>query len=141
MPYIKQEDREKYKIIIEKARHLDIGVARALLLDNLSKLHPTEVDGHLNFVFTKLLKDSKNNFHIYFGRFIDLILQDVYADPPKYYKLQRAIGLLTCMIIEFSRRKWSVQSKKFLKDLRRKFTENILIPYEDIKIEQNGDIE
>jgi len=140
MPYIKKEDRPRYDNIITRGERQGLVIARELLFHDLRDSHPTQVDGYLNYYLTKLLKDLKEDPGFFFKQFIREVLQEVYCTPPKYYKLERGIGLLTCMIIEFSRRKWSKVSKKLLKDIRREFTETLFIPYEMAKRSINGDI-
>jgi len=87
MPYIKMEDRGKYESVLEE-------------LTTILKSLPVEsVDGELNYIVTKVLKE-------------------VY--PLRYFNLNRAIGVLECIKQEFYRR--------------------VAAPYEDIKIEENGDV-
>jgi len=87
LPYIKSENRKKYeKIILE-------------LVSILKSLPPEEVDGDLNYVVTKLLKE-------------------VY--PLRYYHINKAIGVLECIKLEFYRR--------------------VAAPYEDLKIKESGDV-
>jgi Domain of unknown function (DUF6899) len=69
------------------------------LVSILKSLPPEEVDGELNYVVTKILKG-------------------VY--PLKYYQLNKAIGVLECIKLEFYRR--------------------VAAPYEDIKIKESGDV-
>jgi hypothetical protein len=75
----------------DKALHELVGI--------LKSLPPEEVDGELNYVVTKILKG-------------------VY--PLKYYHLNKAIGVLECIKLEFYRR--------------------VAAPYEDIKIKESGDV-
>ena len=69
------------------------------LVDILKSLPPEEVDGELNYVVTKILKG-------------------VY--PLRYYHINKAIGVLECIKLEFYRR--------------------VAAPYEDTKIEESGDV-
>ena len=71
MPYIKPEKREKYEEEIGK------------LVAILKSLPPEEVDGELNYVITKIMKE-------------------VY--PLRYYHINKAIGVLECIKQEFYRR-------------------------------------
>jgi hypothetical protein len=87
MPYIKMEDRGKYESVLEE------------LITILKGLPVESVDGELNYIVTKVLKE------IY---------------PLRYFNLNRAIGVLECIKQEFYRR--------------------VAAPYEDIKIEENGDV-
>jgi Domain of unknown function (DUF6899) len=69
------------------------------LVNILKSLPPEEVDGELNYVVTKILKG-------------------VY--PLRYYHINKAIGVLECIKLEFYRR--------------------VAAPYEDAKIEESGDV-
>jgi Domain of unknown function (DUF6899) len=69
------------------------------LVNILKSLPPEEVDGELNYVVTKILKG------IY---------------PLRYYQINKAIGVLECIKLEFYRR--------------------VAAPYEDTKIEESGDV-
>ncbi len=79
------------RVKYEKALHELVGI--------LKSLPPEEVDGELNYVVTKILKG-------------------VY--PLKYYHLNKAIGVLECIKLEFYRR--------------------VAAPYEDTKIEETSDV-
>ena len=79
------------RVKYEKALHELVGV--------LKSLPPEDVDGELNYVVTKILKG-------------------VY--PLKYYHLNKAIGVLECIKLEFYRR--------------------VAAPYEDVKIKESGDV-
>lgn len=87
MPYIAAEDRPQYDKVL------------AELTEILKKNPPESIDGHLNYVITKIIKE-------------------VY--PLRYYHINKAMGVLECVQQEFYRR--------------------VAAPYEDTKIEQNGDV-
>ncbi len=87
MPYITQEDRPQYDEVL------------ATLIALLKEKPPESVDGHLNYVVTRVIKE-------------------VY--PLRYYHINKAMGVLECIQHEFYRR--------------------VAAPYEDTKIEQNGDV-
>ena len=87
MPYITQEERPQYDKVIEE------------LVKLLKEKPPESVDGHLNYVVTRVIKE-------------------VY--PLRYYHINKAMGVLECIQQEFYRR--------------------VAAPYEDTKIEQNGDV-
>lgn len=71
MPYIKTEDREKYEEVLDE-------------LIGLLKIQPVErIDGELNYIITKILKESY---------------------PLRYFNLNRAMGVLECAKLEFYRR-------------------------------------
>jgi hypothetical protein len=69
------------------------------LIKILKELPVESVDGNLNYVVTSIIKE-------------------VY--PLRYFHINRAMGLLECIKMEFYRR--------------------VAAPYEDTKIEQNGDV-
>ena len=71
MPYIKPERRTKYTKVLEE------------LTGILKALPPEEVDGELNYVVTRILKE-------------------VY--PLRYYHINKAVGALECIKQEFYRR-------------------------------------
>ena len=71
MPYIKPERREKYEEALEEL----IGILKSLPVE--------EVDGELNYVVTRIVKE-------------------VY--PLRYFHLNKAIGVLECIKQEFYRR-------------------------------------
>ena len=87
MPYIKVGNRSKYNKILRE------------LLEILKTLPPDEVDGELNYVVTRILKE-------------------VY--PLRYFHINKAIGVLECIKLEYYRR--------------------VAAPYEDKKIQESGDV-
>ena len=87
MPYIKPENRAKYERVLNE------------LINVLKSLPAEEVDGELNYVVTKMLKQ------IY---------------PLRYFHINKAIGVLECIKLEFYRR--------------------VAAPYEDKKMKGSGDV-
>jgi hypothetical protein len=87
MPYIKMEDRPKYEESLSE------------LISTLKSQPVESIDGELNYIITRILKESY---------------------PLRYFNLNRAMGVLECCKLEFYRR--------------------VAAPYEDTKIEQNGDV-
>ena len=87
MPYIVQDDRPQYEEVLDK------------LIELLKANPPEAIDGHLNYVVTRIIKG------IY---------------PLRYYHINKAVGVLECIKMEFYRR--------------------VAAPYEDTKIEQNCDV-
>jgi hypothetical protein len=71
VPYIKPEKREKYNKVLDE------------LVSILKSVPTEEVDGELNYVVTKILKD-------------------VY--PLRYYHINKAMGVLECIKQEYYRR-------------------------------------
>jgi len=71
LPYIKPERRTKYEMVLGEL----VGILRSLPVE--------EVDGEVNYVVTKVIKE-------------------VY--PLRYFHLNRAIGVLECIKQEYYRR-------------------------------------
>ena len=71
MPYIKMEDRPKYEKPLET------------LISTLKSQPVESIDGELNYIITRILKE---------------------AYPLRYYNLNRAIGVLECCKLEYYRR-------------------------------------
>jgi len=87
LPYIKAENRKKYEKILEE------------LVKILKTLSPEKIDGELNYIVTKILKE------IY---------------PLRYFHINKAVGVLECIKLEYYRR--------------------VAAPYEDQKIKDAGDV-
>ena len=87
MPYIKAGNRKKYEKILEE------------LVKILKTLPPEKIDGELNYIVTKILKE------IY---------------PLRYFHINKAMGVLECIKLEYYRR--------------------VAAPYEDQKIKDAGDV-
>jgi ribosomal protein S3AE len=71
LPYIKADKRKKYQKILDE------------LIKVLKTLPPEEIDGELNYVVTKMLKE------IY---------------PLRYFHINKAVGVLECIKLEYYRR-------------------------------------
>jgi len=71
MPYIKMEDRGKYDEVLGEL----IGILKSLPVE--------KIDGELNYIITRILKESY---------------------PLRYFNLNRAMGVLECAKLEFYRR-------------------------------------
>jgi ribosomal protein S3AE len=71
LPYIKPDNRKKYEKILEE------------LVKILKTLPPEEIDGELNYVVTKILKE------IY---------------PLRYFHINKAVGVLECIKLEYYRK-------------------------------------
>jgi len=87
LPYIKAGNRKKYEKILEE------------LVKILKTLPPEKIDGELNYIVTKILKE------IY---------------PLRYFHINKAMGVLECIKLEYYRR--------------------VAAPYEDQKIKDAGDV-
>ena len=71
MPYIKPEIRTKYEKVLDEL----IGILKSLPVE--------KVDGELNYVVTKILKETCS---------------------VRYFNINRAVGVLECIKLEFYRR-------------------------------------
>jgi len=71
MPYIKREKRAELDLLVKQ------------VVDVIKRIPDEEVDGHLNYLFTRILKA-------------------LYT--PSYLRYERVIGLLSCIQHEFYRR-------------------------------------
>jgi len=87
LPYIRSEKRNKYDKPLRE------------LISILKSLPADEVDGELNYVVTKILKETY---------------------PLRYFHINKAVGVLECIKLEFYRR--------------------VASPYEDQKIKEAGDV-
>lgn len=157
MPYIKKEDRPFYNAIINtiltRMLHTHIGfnlkTETSVLAEMLNSIDLKSVDGHFNYFITKLLIDVGLLGRITFtGDYVDILanflvklLKKVY--PPKYFNYNRAIGMLTCCMKEFRRRFGddALAVEDFLEYVIDRFYLDIVGPYEDKKIAENGDLE
>lgn len=155
MPYIKQEDREYYdnlialfelKLVTKNDMHGEMG----MLIDHIRRLSDMAQDGHMNYFITKLLIElgALKLAYFIFRDIADVLLPilleivtEVYQ-PPKYYRYNRAIGMLTCCRMEFERRYGvgAVLAYDLLNKVIKKFYTEIIGPYEDGKIDANGDV-
>jgi hypothetical protein len=91
MPYIKKEERPRFDSVINQ------------LIKELEKSPPETQDGQINYIVTRLLNA-------------------IYTKPEtRYFKINRALGVLSCIMQEFYRRKAAI--------------------YEDKKIEENSDVD
>lgn len=157
MPYIKREDRPFYDAIaysILSRLHcshikLDLSAELKSLSMRLKSVDLKAVDGHFNYFLTKLLKKSGCLGQIIFieewreplGTFLIKLLKEIY--PPKYFNYNRGVGMLTCCVKEFRRRFGdnALAVEDFLEYVIECFYLDIVGPYEDKKIAENGDLE
>lgn len=142
MPYIKQEYRPQFNIIIQQVRKGNVEEAVNRLTSFLKKLSPHKnVDGYLNYIFTQILKN-----HSYFLQaelvFIRTMVLEIYASPLSYHNINAFNGLVTSMIDEFEERGWdTLENITFLIRLRLLFRNSYTKYYEEKKREENGDLE
>lgn len=143
MPYIKKELRPPFNKAVELARSGDLAGAHSQILDAIKDYDFVKdyliVDGCLNYVFTQLLRKMEllHIAHwIIFGT-----LKTLFWDKPRYGLLERAIGLLRAMKVEFERRGWREDAIPVI-DVLSHFTETrVYEPYEDEAKLRNGDLE
>lgn len=138
MPYIKQELRPPFDQMVELAKDdKNIFMCRNNIVFEVEGLQLKYQDGCLNYVFSQLFR--KVDLEV--AELISsLTICELFTNEPSYYNLSRAIALLTNMIDEFNRRGWmtgpiNLKLQKMLKEVKA-----IRDPYEDEKIEQNGDL-
>jgi len=147
MPYIKQEARVIYNYAV--AEFLNLSVSIYQIVPGIKDEPLEKQDGIINYILTSvLLKLSKKpydpeNWNYYRQVYHSLheFIEVFYAGEDKsYFTLNRAIGLLTSMINEFKRRKWSTPIRMDLESYLVSFLGVHVVPYEDAKIKENGDI-
>jgi len=140
MPYIKKELRPVFDSAVILVQKGQVGEAMDRILFGIQDMEPESADGCLNYVFTQLLKKVED---ITDAKIVmDLVLNSLFWQQPKYFRFERVEGLLECMIDEYQRRGWKRQTKviRALKDLLR-MNAHYTASYEDLKILENGDLE
>jgi len=106
------------------------------LLECLDNTKPEKRDSFLNYIFTFILLHHKSCES---KQFIWQVIKEEFLFEPTYEKLERCVGLLNCMIVEFHRRKW-IQHVAWLREHLEVICDAYLGVYELEKMEQNGDI-
>lgn len=99
--------------------------------------------GELNYVLTKGLLDLQRNDDLRFGRsLIETEIEKYLAGRnPSYTLYNEVMGALTGCALEWRRRTGDgIVAPTVLNDALRDFYFNVVAPYEDDKINQNGDI-
>ncbi len=120
MPYVKQGDRE---------------YLRKYLIDGSSV---PEDPGPLNFCITTSMINHTFNEDEWFNR----LEEYVYIQGKSYTVLNEIMGVLICAWFEVKRRDyplWTEYSDR-LEKLGKRFYDEVIAPYEDIKIKENGDV-
>lgn len=162
MPYILKEDRPQYDsiirdliIVIDVESYSAIKFLRESLINILNNQPVTNVDGHMNYFITKLLKEMKWTEEMSLEKFLSIddstqykeiydFLFNVFLEvyPPKYFNYNRLEGMLSCCHKEFKRRYGykAMHACALLSELSGKFYDNVTAPYEDKKIIINGDV-
>lgn len=140
MPYIKKELRPIFDFAIQLAKEDErTNLIVKVIKFGVRDMPPEDMDGCLNYVFTQLLR--KQHF-FYASAVIEITLNDLFWQKPKYFRFERVKGLLGCMIDEYQRRAWYHQ-REVVKALKKILERNgfLLSNYEEEKIKQNGDLE
>jgi hypothetical protein len=144
MPYIKQLTRKVFTIILNDVSYIGTATSQPVAIDHLMSLleqyPPEEHDGILNYLFTSMLRWQGKPSNIV-RNFIHAVIMRCYLMNENYYKLERCVGLLVCMKEEFKRRDWMNEDRKrWFDDYYAFVLGGSLMPYEDQKIEENGDL-
>jgi len=120
MPYVKQGDR-KY--------------LRQYLIDGSGI---PEDPGPLNFCITTSMINHTFNEDEWFDR----LEEYVHIKGKSYTVLNEIMGVLTCAWFELKRRDYALSTEYDyrLERLAKRFYDEVIAPYEDIKIKENGDV-
>jgi hypothetical protein len=150
VPYIKKNLRPVLDSAVILAQQGKWADAKTRILLGIRDEADSSKDGCLNYAFTQLFR--KMNVEEA-ETVIHMVIYDVYLVPPKYFKLERLLGLLESMAIEFERRKWHREGCRdgeirtsnenilaIIKRLKRYVVETHYITYEEKKIKENGDL-
>jgi len=138
MPYIKRELRPIFDEAVELVKANEIGKALTIVMNNLEGKDVFAVDGCLNYFFTQTLKKVDHLDRC--ETVIIVILIHQFLDKPRYLLLERALGLITAMRIEFKRRGWRSEGLYILERIYN-LVKGYYVDYEDKKIKDNGDLE
>ena len=145
MPYIKQEMRPPFDKAVELAKAGNIDGAFSQILEAIEGYSIVSdylvVDGCLNYVFTQLLR-KLDTLEMHVAHWIIFgVLKTLFWDKPRYGLLERLIGLLYAMRVEFERREWNENALSIIDVLLNFTVTRIYEPYEDRKMVENGDLE
>jgi len=137
MPYIKKELRPPFDKAVELVKHNEVGKALTIVMNDLVDKDMFTTDGCLNYFFTQTLRKVDSLCvceHVIIVTLINKFLRE-----PRYLLLERLLGLLNSMHVEFERREWRSEALYVLERIYR-FVKRRYIEYEDKKIKENGDI-
>jgi len=150
MPYISNTCRTAYDDIInEMLDETDNQMFynakyKSMLIAYLNSVPPQSQDGQLNYFLTKLFKNL-NHLQIKVDcaklrQFIIEVVKQVYS--PSYFNYERIIGLLYCCSREYKRKhgRQAFLVENFVDTLIDKVWNELLVPYEIKKEQENGDI-
>lgn len=164
MPYINPKPRELFDPIVYAMRtkcrlglYEELKEERDALTKTLQALeidNPMETDGAFNYFITKLLIvfgwiDPDMGYYDTMGspigkvleEFIFSVMDELYY-PPKYYRYNRAMGMLLCCRKEFNKvfEKEAACVNMLLNKLMDRFYDEIIYPYENKKRDENGQV-
>jgi hypothetical protein len=165
MPYIKRELRQPFidsinelvKLLPNKPTDQQLTPLMWKLLYPLENIPTEQIDGIINYIITKLLKEchivgaglteyAYKEMATSLRIIIGTLLISVYGttDTPKesYFNYNRAIGVLTCCQLEFKRRYGnnSLMGALLIQKVIRDYYATAISKYEDKKIMENGDV-
>jgi len=152
MPYIKQVERERFDKHIEGLLNEKFDKHIEGLLDALCNEETEFQPGQLNYIVSKLIKkiieEGSISCILLDCITFELIKGIVERHGISYTLCNGIIGALECVIHEFSRRNIKVIDNRSMeynlcndiKSVIQEFYKKIVVPYEDKKIIENGDI-
>ena len=109
MPYIKKKLRPVFDSAIILAQNGYIGNAAGRILFGVDGMEPKVMDGCLNYVFTQMLRKVEDLVTVRI--IMDIVINTLFWNQPKYIRFERVEGLLGRMIKEYRRRGWKRQKK------------------------------
>ena len=95
--------------------------------------------GELNYLITKLLLDETSYAVLWDGVEIAVDLY-VANNGASYETYNSVMGVLLCASLEYTRRTNHNVPGGVLKEYAQYFYQTVLVPYEDKKIKENGDV-
>ena len=146
MPYLQSLYRKVLKPLIDDDSYIrtsddqTVTIVYNELHELLEGIPESKRDSFLNYMFTFILLHHKSTTT---QDFVTHAIKHEFLIDATYDKLERCVGLLTCMIDEFLRRGWNVlvpQSYIFLKEELCFIRDGYVGIYEQEKLEENGDI-
>lgn len=138
MPYIKKDLRPPFDEAVEAVKNDEIGRAIGTVASNLEGKDIFAVDGCLNYFLTQILRKVDDLERC--ENVMVLTLINAFLLNPRYFLLERLLGLISAMQIEFKRRGWRSEALNVLERVYF-YIERRYIDYEDEVILKNGDLE
>lgn len=130
--------RPPFDEAVEAVKNDELGRALTMVMLNLNGKDAFTVDGCLNYFFTQTLRKVDHLDRCETTIILTLINQ--FLREPRYLFLERALGLINAMQIEFKRRNWRSEGLYILERVYN-FVKRRYTKYEDKKIDENGDLE